>query len=108
MPDPALVFDYLCARCGIDPRDERGMTTTEVAVITFLLVGAAIVVLGIIYTALDLQPDAPGSNHCGSCTRCMGVFHEAAAGACQRVRVGTASEPCVPARKIQSCELSRA
>ena len=38
------------------------MTTTEVAVITFLLVGAAIVVLGIIYTAAkgnaDNIPDA--------------------------------------------------
>ncbi len=31
--------------------EEDGMTTTEVAVITFLLVGAAIVVMGIIYTA---------------------------------------------------------
>ena len=51
MPDITLIFDYLCARCGIDPTDERGMTTTEVAVITFLLVGAAIVVLGIIYAA---------------------------------------------------------
>ena len=49
MPDPTLVFDYLCARFGVDIdfSDERGMTTTEVAVITFLLVGAAIVVLGI-------------------------------------------------------------
>jgi epoxyqueuosine reductase len=27
--------------------------------------------LGIIYTTLELQPDAPGSNHCGSCTRCI-------------------------------------
>ena len=27
--------------------------------------------LGIIYTTLELQSDAPGSNHCGSCTRCM-------------------------------------
>ena len=27
--------------------------------------------LGIVYTTLELQPDAPGSNHCGSCTRCM-------------------------------------
>ena len=50
-PDPRLLFAYCCARLGIDPRDERGMTTTEVAVITFLLVGAAIVVLGIIYSA---------------------------------------------------------
>ena len=27
--------------------------------------------LGIIYTTLELQPDPPASNHCGSCTRCM-------------------------------------
>ncbi|QIK95149.1 tRNA epoxyqueuosine(34) reductase QueG [Sphingomonas sp. HDW15A] len=27
--------------------------------------------LGIIYTTLELQPDAPGSNHCGSCSRCI-------------------------------------
>lgn len=38
-------------------RDERGMTTTEVAVITFLLVGAAIVVLGIIYNAAKGNAD---------------------------------------------------
>jgi len=57
MPDPTLVFDYLCARFGIDPRDERGMTTTEVAVVTFLLVGAAIVVMGIIYTAAKGNAD---------------------------------------------------
>jgi len=31
--------------------DEDGLTTTEVAVVTFLLVGAAIVVMGIIYVA---------------------------------------------------------
>ncbi len=50
-----LVLAYLAARLGVEPdrlrRRERGMTTTEVAVITFLLVGAAIVVLGIIYAA---------------------------------------------------------
>jgi len=57
MPDPSLVFAYLCARLGIDPDDERGMTTTEVAVITFLLVGAAIVVMGIIYTAAKGNAD---------------------------------------------------
>lgn len=51
IPDPRLLFAYCCARLGVDHRDERGMTTTEVAVITFLLVGAAIVVLGIIYSA---------------------------------------------------------
>lgn len=46
-----LCGDYVLARLRVDRRDERGLTTTEVAVITFLLVGAAIVVLGIIYTA---------------------------------------------------------
>lgn len=46
-----LCADYVLARLGVDPHDERGMTTTEVAVITFLLVGAAIVVVGIIFTA---------------------------------------------------------
>jgi hypothetical protein len=55
MPTPSLVLAYLAARLGVEPdlrrRRERGMTTTEVAVITFLLVGAAIVVLGIIYAA---------------------------------------------------------
>ena len=51
VPDPRLLYAYCCARLGIDPQDERGRTTTEVAVITFLLVGAAIVVLGIIYAA---------------------------------------------------------
>lgn len=51
VPDPRLLFAYCCTRLGVDPDDERGMTTTEVAVITFLLVGAAIVVLGIIYSA---------------------------------------------------------
>lgn len=46
-----LAWNYALARLRIDPRDERGLTTTEIAVITFLLVGAAIVVMGIIYTA---------------------------------------------------------
>lgn len=50
-PDPSMLFSYCCARLGLDPGAEDGMTTTEVAVITFLLVGAAIVVLGIIYAA---------------------------------------------------------
>jgi len=27
--------------------------------------------LGVIFTELELPPDAPGSDHCGSCTRCM-------------------------------------
>jgi hypothetical protein len=58
MPDLSLLLDYLCARLGIDRNDDRGMTTTEVAVITFLLVGAAIVVLGIIYTAAKNNADS--------------------------------------------------
>ena len=66
VPNPRLLFAYCCARLGIDPQDERGMTTTEVAVITFLLVGAAIVVLGIIYAAAQSNanniptPEQPG------------------------------------------------
>lgn len=58
MFEARLFFTYCCARLGIGPRDERAMTTTEVAVITFLLVGAAIVVLGIIYTAAKGNADA--------------------------------------------------
>lgn len=44
-------WGYLLARLDIDPHGERGMTTTEIAVVTFLLVGAAIVVMGIIFQA---------------------------------------------------------
>jgi hypothetical protein len=46
--------------------DEDGLTTTEIAVVTFLLVGAAIVVMGIIYAAAKGNadnipvPEAPG------------------------------------------------
>ena len=58
IPDPYLLFAYCCARFGIDPHDEQGMTTTEVAVVTFLLVGAAIVVLGIIYAAAKGNADS--------------------------------------------------
>ena len=45
--------------------EEEGLTTTEIAVVTFLLVGAAIVVMGIIYVAARNNaenipvPDAP-------------------------------------------------
>ncbi|MFP5488822.1 MAG: hypothetical protein ACLGHQ_11015 [Acidimicrobiia bacterium] len=46
-----ICAEYVVARLDADPRGDRGLTTTEVAVITFLLVGAAIVVMGIIYTA---------------------------------------------------------
>lgn len=47
---------YLCRVLRLDPRrydwrSDSGMATAEVAVVTLLLVGAAIVVLGIIYLA---------------------------------------------------------
>jgi|JI10StandDraft_1071094.scaffolds.fasta_scaffold826104_2 hypothetical protein len=58
IPDLRFLVLYCCSRLGIDARDERGMTTTEVAVITFLLVGAAIVVLGIIYAAAKSNADS--------------------------------------------------
>ena len=66
VPYPRLLYDYCCARLSIDHHDKRGMTTTEVAVITFLLVCAAIVVLGIIYAAAQSNanniptPEQPG------------------------------------------------
>ena len=65
--DPRVILTYCHARVACARRDERGMTTTEVAVITFLLVGAAIVVLGIIYAAAKGNadnipvPDQPGA-----------------------------------------------
>lgn len=58
-------WDYALAWARYEPRREEGLTTTEVAVITFLLVGAAIVVMGIIYSAARDNannipvPDAP-------------------------------------------------
>ena len=61
------LWDYVLARLDIDPDDETGMTTTEVAVVTFLLVGAAIVVMGVIYQAAKgnadniPDPQAPSS-----------------------------------------------
>lgn len=61
-----LTWEYALARLRIDPRDERGLTTTEIAVVTFLLVGAAIIVMGIIYAAAQNHannipgPQAPG------------------------------------------------
>ena len=46
-----LAWDYVLAKLDIDPHGDRGLATTEIAVIAFLLVGAAIVVLGIMYAA---------------------------------------------------------
>lgn len=57
-------WDYVLARFNIDPHDDRGLATTEIAVITFLLVGAAIAVMGIIYNAAQSNanniPDPQG------------------------------------------------
>lgn len=57
-------WDYVLARLNIDPHDERGLATTEIAVITFLLVGAAIAVMGVIYNAAQSNanniPDPQG------------------------------------------------
>ena len=63
----AGVLTGLLADVSVRVRDEEdGLTTTEIAVITFLLVGAAIVVMGIIYVAATDSaesipvPEAPG------------------------------------------------
>jgi hypothetical protein len=56
MSDLDLIWQYLRARFRM-PSNEDGMTTTEVAVITFLLVGAAILVLGIIVSAAKGNAD---------------------------------------------------
>lgn len=45
------VQTWMAAQLDALRDDEEGMTTTEIAVATFLLVGAAIVVMGIIFTA---------------------------------------------------------
>jgi hypothetical protein len=56
----------LLADVCVRVRDEDELTTTESAVITFLLVGAATVVMGIIYVAATHSaesipvPEAPG------------------------------------------------
>jgi hypothetical protein len=57
MSDFDLIWQYLRARFRMPPNSEDGMTTTEVAVITFLLVGAAILVLGIIVAAAKGNAD---------------------------------------------------
>lgn len=48
-----FAWSFVLNRLGINPHDDRGLTTTEIAVVTFLLVGAAIVVLGIIFVAAE-------------------------------------------------------
>lgn len=61
------LWSWMEARVSTRWREEEGMTATEVAVITFFLVGAAIVVMGVIYqAAVDNAnnipvPAAPGT-----------------------------------------------
>lgn len=70
MPSTEVIqamWAYLLFRFNVDPDREEGMTTTEIAVITFLLVGAALVVMGIIYQAAKNnannipEPNAPSA-----------------------------------------------
>ncbi len=62
-----LMWTYTLARLDIDPKREDGLTTTEIAVLTFLLVAGAIVVGGIIYNAAKNnannipEPQAPAA-----------------------------------------------
>ena len=54
----ALIAGYLAARLRLGSRSEEGLTTTEMAVLTFLLVGGAIVVGGIIFSAAKNNANA--------------------------------------------------
>ena len=53
-----LTVAYLAARLRLGARGEDGLTTTEMAVLTFLLVGGAIVVGGIIFSAAKNNANA--------------------------------------------------
>ncbi len=61
----AALTGYLADTTARLKTEEEGLTTTEIAVVTFLLVGAAIVVMGIIYVSARNNaenipvPDAP-------------------------------------------------
>lgn len=54
----AVVLSYLAARLRLGTRRDDGLTTTEMAVLTFLLVGGAIVVGGIIFSAAKNNANA--------------------------------------------------
>lgn len=49
---------YLSAQLRLGARSEDGLTTTELAVLTFLLVGGALVVGGIIFNAAKNNANA--------------------------------------------------
>lgn len=53
-----VVAAYLSARLRLGERGDDGLTTTEMAVLTFLLVGGAIVVGGIIFSAAKNNANA--------------------------------------------------
>lgn len=53
MSDLDLMYRYLRARLRLPANNEDGVVSTETAVITFLLVAAAFIVLAIIATAAE-------------------------------------------------------
>lgn len=54
----ALTVSYFAARLRLGSRSDDGLTTTELAVLTFLLVGGALVVGGIIFSAAKKNANA--------------------------------------------------
>ena len=54
----AVTVAYLAARLRLGTRADDGLTTTELAVLTFLLVGGALVVGGIIFNAAKNNANA--------------------------------------------------
>lgn len=53
MINPTAVWQYVCARLDPGRRQDGGLVTTEVAVIVFLLVAGAILVVGILMAAAE-------------------------------------------------------
>jgi ABC-type enterobactin transport system permease subunit len=53
-----VVVAYCAARLRLGSRSDDGLTTTELAVLTFLLVGGALVVGGIIFSAAKKNANA--------------------------------------------------
>ena len=64
MSNLSLVWSYLRARADVSSRDDRGVVTTEMAVVIFLLVAGAIAIVGILVTAATNNAEnvpVPGS-----------------------------------------------
>lgn len=56
----SVLWQYLSARFDLPARDDRGAVTTEMAVVIFVLVTAAIGVLGVIAAAaMDTANSVP-------------------------------------------------